>query len=231
MTLKKIQDLKTKKELIQAIDAELPTSVEDVRKAHVLSWKVAKKSSSEFSTQIDAYNFAGNPSAVPILSNLNTLISHNPMTKNQIDLLMASGQVASLEQAVLIVKKNLETVEMIVEQQKNEDEIRTTYLEIRRGSVGVSQILAAFDPHIQNTFNRVVNPLIDMSQSYSALKVASTGGFKLDLTTLSACATGIGAIFALADFFITASQPSEMEILMEHLNGQFEKLHERFDKL
>ncbi len=228
ISLKKIKDLEIKKKILQDIDSELPTSADEIRKVYVLAKRVSKNRPPEFSTQIDAY-FGEDPSAVSIRANLDTLISHNPMIKNQIDILIASGQITSLEHLVLILKKDIEMVEMTVEQQQTENEIRATYLEVRRASVGVSQILGVFDPNVGNAFNRIANPLIDMSEAYSTLKKVQ--GFKLDLTTLSACATGIGAVFALADFFITSSQPSEMEVLMEHLNSQFEKLHERFDKL
>ena len=229
-SLEKIQDLEIKRKFLQAVDLELPTSVDEIQKVYLLARRASKKLPPEFSAQIDTY-FAGDPSAVSIRANLDTLISHHPMIKNKVDLLMASGQVASLEQAVLIVQKSIEAVEMTIEQQHKEEEIRVTYLELRKATSAVSSIIGFFDRDIQMPFNRIANPLINMSEAYSTLKVVTTGGVKLDTKTLAACATGIGAVFALADFFITSPQPSDMEILMEHLNSQFEKLHERFDKL
>ena len=242
--LKEIENLEMKRKFLQAIDLELPTSSDDIQKAHILLRRASQKLPPEFSTQVDAYHKEDNMS-VSVRDNLNDLISHNPMIKNQFDLLIASGQIDSLEQLVLVVKKNIEDVEMTIEQQQKESvvkkvkeqkenevkEIKAMYEDMRRATAAVSNIVGFFDPKVQVYFNKIANPLMDMSEAYSVLNVVSAEGFKFDLNTLSTCATGIGAVFALANFFIGSSQPSEMEILMEHLNGQFEKLHERFDKL
>ena len=234
--LTKIQNLEIKRKFLQAVDLELPTSTDEIRKVYVLARRISKKLPPEFSAQIDGY-FEGDASVVSIQADLDALISHNPMIKNQIDLLMANGQIISLDQEVLVLGKNIEAVEMTIEQQRSEAEIKDTYLELRRGTAGVSNIIGFFNRDVQSSFNRIAGPLIDISDSYSTLKRASEAasaakkGVKLDLNTLSACATGIGAVFALADFFIGSSRPNEMAILMEHLDSQFEKLHERFDKL